>query len=126
MSDEQKPWGPRERQRFVEKVLGPNSSVEPVDLMPEDLPALLSCETRMVQNPAEPGWLSAWWEQQVFYSGKWLKVGVTDLFDDVRTVRCSCGAPENQTQTVANLVPIAYGARLGAETISFITHMTDG
>jgi len=126
MSEEQKPWGPRERQQFVERQIGlrKRRPVPPIDLMPEDLPALLECETRMVQNHPE-GVMHAWWEQEVFYRGAWLKVGKTDLFDNVATGNCA-GIPEDQTLTVALLAPRSYGARVQWGCLSFITHLSDG
>jgi len=121
MSDEQKPWGPRERQRYVEEVLLKQQAPS-VDLMPEDLPALLTCETRMTQQTS---WYGKWWRQEVLYRGHWLGVGHTSLLDDVRT---SFAAPTAEAQglLVADLVTRSFGARLSETCISFITHMTDG
>ena len=101
-----------------------NEGAPKVDLFPEDLQRELgSCETRI--SIPTGGWADNYFNQELFYKGKWRRLGHTSLFDDVATGFCA--QTEEDTVTLSELLAHAnYGARIHDDYISIITHMTDG
>jgi hypothetical protein len=118
---------PQQRRAFVD---GYRPFHAPIDIEADDIEReLKGCETRFACRveigSMWRGGLGVWYEQEVLYKGKWLTVGQTDLFDDVRTGHCA-PSEEQQGLRVETLAGESFGVRLSERHMSFITHMTDG
>lgn len=117
-----KPWPwTVQAQEIVQRAI--RDGAPKVDLLPDEFgEELAQCKTRQRLVASEN--LEDYWVQEVFYRGAWRILSQTDLFDDVGTVLCARNKEE--TRTLDEILPKAYGARIRIEAVSLITHMTDG
>ena len=94
-----------------------------VDVLPDDVrKEFEGKKTRIVERKA---WHGDYFIQEIFYKRRWRWVCHTSLFDDVGTGSCA-RKPEEAMTLESLLSGNFFGARIQDESISIITHMTDG
>lgn len=96
----------------------------PISIKATQLAAELSdCETEIIQQKNDFG---VSFIQRILYRGEWLKVGKTDLRDDVGIAGFS--SPDESALTIKNMLESGryYGARISDGTLYLIKTLTDG